>query len=199
MPKIYSDAKRMEIKEEILHEGFLMIKDYGLKKTNIAQLTKQVGIAQGTFYHFFQSKEMMIVAIIRAYQLKITKMIDDLVECNGGLGREDVENLYRWIFLKDDASIFRYLSREDLQVIISHLPKEQQISFSTARVLMESMLINVNGKKIVYDLACIYNWIQLLNFCVENRDLLAPEAFDKTFDGILENLLNEIFEIKENN
>ena len=36
----------------------------GMKKTSVEQLTKAVGIAKGSFYKFYESKEMLFFAVL---------------------------------------------------------------------------------------------------------------------------------------
>ena len=60
----FSDEKREHIRERLLSEGRELFARYGLRKTTIADLTEPVGIASGTFYRFFDSKEALYVEIL---------------------------------------------------------------------------------------------------------------------------------------
>ena len=51
MPKIYSVEKRQEIVNQLMMVGLELIRQNGIKKMSIHELTKRVGIAQGTFYN----------------------------------------------------------------------------------------------------------------------------------------------------
>src|SRR5699024_11143781 len=48
---------------------------YGFQKTSITDITKKVGIAQGTFYNFFNSKELLYFAILELEENKLTKQL----------------------------------------------------------------------------------------------------------------------------
>lgn len=194
MPKVYTDEKRIEIKEQLMTAGIELIKKYGMKKMNIEEITKKVGIAQGTFYNFFKSKEIFVCEIARAYQQKINDRMDQIVQSKGGLSREDVRSFYRTIFLDDENSVYRYLSREDIQTLITHLPAGYINDMSSSRDAIAKVFEKVKNRKELCDVDLIFNMIQLLNLAVENKDLLSEAAFEKTIDKILDNLLNEIFE-----
>jgi AcrR family transcriptional regulator len=194
MPKVYSDEKRIEIKERLMIVGVELIKVYGMKRMSIEEITKKVGIAQGTFYNFFKSKEIFVCEIARAYQQKLNDHINELVETKGSLSRGDVRAFYRATFLEDENSIYRYLSREDIQTIITRVPASYVNDISKGRDAIARVFEKVENKKEICDIDLIYNWIQLLNLAVENKDLLSEVAFEKTIDKILDNLLNEIFE-----
>ena len=63
-------ARAFDPKEKELIQNLLLIKGreffsvYGLKKTSIEDLTRAAGIAQGTFYKFYRSKEDLYFEII---------------------------------------------------------------------------------------------------------------------------------------
>ena len=42
----------------------------GMKKTSVDQLTKAVGIAKGSFYKFYESKEMLFFAVFGGHSLR---------------------------------------------------------------------------------------------------------------------------------
>jgi len=194
MPKVFSEQKRNEIKTQMLEVGLQMIKKYGMKKMSIEEITRAVGIAQGTFYNFFPSKEVFVIEIAKEYQRKINTRIDKLASEKSGLSRDDLGSFYRQIFLEDQKSVFRYLSREDIQTLMARLPEGYFQQLESSRAAMERMLTKVAGRKEKCDLDLIYNWIQLLNITVENKDLLSQIAFERTFDALLKLLLDEVFD-----
>jgi AcrR family transcriptional regulator len=60
----FSDADRERIRDRLLVEGRELFARYGLAKTTIADLTDPVGIANGTFYQFFDSKEALFIEVM---------------------------------------------------------------------------------------------------------------------------------------
>jgi len=62
----FSDEKRAYIRSELLETGRELFARYGLKKTTISDLTDPVGIANGTFYQFFDSKEALYLELLEA-------------------------------------------------------------------------------------------------------------------------------------
>jgi AcrR family transcriptional regulator len=60
----FSDAERERIRERLLAEGRELFARYGLGKTTIGDLTDAVGIANSTFYQFFDSKTALYVAVL---------------------------------------------------------------------------------------------------------------------------------------
>ena len=193
VPKIYSQEKRQEIRKQIMDIGLELIKQYGIKKMSIEQITKKVGIAQGTFYNFFDSKEMLVYGLANAYQERINQKVEEVIQIKGYLDRGNLRELYYDMILKDEDNVYRFLKREDIQAFLTRLPSECLSKISDAKMQMEINLRYVNEKKEKYDLDMIFNWIQVMNLIVENKDILIDSGIEKIVQKMIENMLDEIF------
>lgn len=80
MAKAFTEEERIEIKEKIMETALDLFHDKGTKSLNIKELTKRVGIAQGSFYSFWKDKESLIIDLIayRSIQ-KLNKIEKDFV------------------------------------------------------------------------------------------------------------------------
>lgn len=193
MPKIYSQEKRQEIRKQIMDMGLELIKQHGMRKMSIEQITKKVGIAQGTFYNFFDSKEMLVYELANAYQEKINQKMEEIIQIKGYLDRENLRELYYGMILKDEDNVYRFLKREDIQTFLTRLPSDCLSKISDAKMQMEINLRYVREKKEKYDLDVIFNWIQAMNLIVENKDILVEAGIEKMIHRMIENMLDEIF------
>jgi AcrR family transcriptional regulator len=63
VPKIFDEADKAAIKDRLVTEGKKLFQRYGLRKTSVEELARAAGIAKGTFYHFFESKEDLCFAV----------------------------------------------------------------------------------------------------------------------------------------
>ncbi len=64
MAKAFSTAEKTAIKQSIMETALDLYHDKGTKTLSIAELTKRVGIAQGSFYNFWKDKESLIIDVI---------------------------------------------------------------------------------------------------------------------------------------
>ena len=64
MPKAFTEEERIKIKEALMETALDLFHDKGTKSLSIAELTKRVGIAQGSFYHFWKDKDALIIELI---------------------------------------------------------------------------------------------------------------------------------------
>ena len=126
MVKGFDEKQRDYIYNRLMEVGKELFGRYGLKKTSIADLTKEVGIAQGTFYNFFSSKEELFFEILEKEEEKLKEgVIKDIL--SKPLTRQNFS-----IFLKesfdavDKNPIFKWLYFDnEYELLIRKLPKEK--------------------------------------------------------------------------
>lgn len=57
----------------------------GMKKTSVEQLTRAVGIAKGSFYKFYESKEMLFFAVLEGIHSELFGVADRVMSDDSGL------------------------------------------------------------------------------------------------------------------
>ncbi|MCR5665653.1 MAG: TetR/AcrR family transcriptional regulator [Eubacterium sp.] len=58
------DLQAIETKKRIIDTALNTIRDNGYEKTSVKQICKGAQITVGTFYHYFESKEMLILQLL---------------------------------------------------------------------------------------------------------------------------------------
>ncbi len=75
MGKAFTEEEVKLIRNKLLQEGEKIFVEKGLKKANIKDFTSAVGIALGSFYRFFESKEELFLELIEIYNNKIFDLL----------------------------------------------------------------------------------------------------------------------------
>jgi AcrR family transcriptional regulator len=73
--KAFSEQERERIRQRLLVRGRESFSRQGLRKTSVADLTKAAGIALGSFYLFFQSKEDLFFAVLEEEEKALREQI----------------------------------------------------------------------------------------------------------------------------
>lgn len=68
MPKGFSEHERALIQADLLAKGRELFGAHGLRKTNVEDLTRAVGISKGAFYLFYESKEALFFEILLQFE-----------------------------------------------------------------------------------------------------------------------------------
>lgn len=64
MGRAFTEEEKVKIKADIMETALDLFHDKGTKSLNIAELTRRVGIAQGSFYNFWSDKDSLIIDLI---------------------------------------------------------------------------------------------------------------------------------------
>ena len=64
MAKAFTEEEKIKIKESIMETALDLFHEKGTKSLSISELTKRVGIAQGSFYNFWKDKESLIIDLM---------------------------------------------------------------------------------------------------------------------------------------
>lgn len=127
MPKIFTEEQRAEMQEKIIAAGRALFREKGFLKTSVNSITDEVGIAKGTFYNFFLSKEMLFMTILGEFEQEKFRMIETCFSKEGN----PVEELESFLILMyqsvSEEPIFQWLYREDvIGKIMQKIPPKMQ-------------------------------------------------------------------------
>lgn len=126
MPKTYSDKEREHIKIKLKEEALACLTLYGVKKTTVDELVKRVNIPKGTFYLFYESKELLLFDVINDVHDEIqTLLIKELEKIGDKVSSQKVTELLYQLYKKvDDTSLLNLMTNGDLELIMRKLPNE---------------------------------------------------------------------------
>jgi len=80
MPKAFTTEERKIIKNSLIEKGAELFGTYGLKRTNVEDLTNAIGIAKGSFYSFYKSKEELFLDVLDQTEKKFIKEMQQLLK-----------------------------------------------------------------------------------------------------------------------
>lgn len=75
MPTGFTNDEQLKIKEDLFQAGIKLIRKYGVQRTTVDKLTKECGIAKGSFYLFYSSKEEYLAALSQYTGQKCQEML----------------------------------------------------------------------------------------------------------------------------
>lgn len=80
MSKAFSEDEKLNIKQKMMEVAIEIFHESGTKGLSIKELTKRIGIAQGSFYNFWKDKDALIMDVMQyrlAQKLEIAKQSFD--------------------------------------------------------------------------------------------------------------------------
>ncbi len=80
MPKAFTFEEKKIIKNNLIEKGAEFFGIYGLKKTNVEDITNAVGIAKGSFYSFYNSKEELFLDVLTQAEERMKKKMMQILK-----------------------------------------------------------------------------------------------------------------------
>ena len=75
----FTEYETEQLRKALLKETRRCAATLGMKKTSVDQLTKAVGIAKGSFYKFYESKEMLFFAVLENIHSELYDVADHVL------------------------------------------------------------------------------------------------------------------------
>ncbi len=127
MPKAFNNKEKSLIRSALLEKGKALFSTYGIRKTGIEDLTQAVGIAQGSFYNFFESKEDLYFEIMEAEEEALRRKLLAHVSACQGKPKDTLRNLLVLAFREiDNHPIIKQLyTHNEYEQLMRKLPQEK--------------------------------------------------------------------------
>ena len=194
MGRPFNDTEKSNIRNLLITKGRELFSIHGLKKTTIEDITREAGIAQGSFYAFFDSKEALYFKILEAEEREIAqtlrsklysieldrKNFKDFLSVSLDLivGNELIKDL---ILTDSYQSLLRKIPEATMK---RHLNDEAQLLMETIGVYQEKGIMKVADPDI---LAGMFHSLFLLHL---HKQEIGTDIFDQVI-GLLLDLISD--------
>lgn len=194
MPKIFTEQEREIIRNKLLDAGIkaLSVKHY--RDIKVDEIASAIGIAKGTFYNFFQSKEIFFYEIIQTIKEKNRISLRELFDNNIPLEKDISALLYhRYTQIK---TVYDYFSPEEMKLIVRKLPQSDlhDDSVEFARQICEHFAPENNEK----EYAVIVAMCNILGLAASNKSIFETiEAYESAVSIFCDAIAKHICRGKE--
>jgi len=126
LPKMYSDLEKEDIKKHLKNAAADCMMKYGVKKTTVDELVKIANIPKGTFYLFYESKELLLFEVIMELHKEIeNSMFQDISKVMMDMNPDNLTNVIMIAMKKVcESCLLRIMTSGDIEVLSQKLPKE---------------------------------------------------------------------------
>lgn len=126
MPRTFTDSEREYIRKRLMEEAQNCLKLYGVRKTTVDELVKRVNIPKGTFYLFYESKEILFYEVFCAFHDELqNELMSEIKALDQCVSAERLTELLLGLYQKIEGSfLYRLITNGDLELIMRKLPPE---------------------------------------------------------------------------
>lgn len=188
MPSVFSMEDRERIRKQLLTEGRRMMLERGITKTNIDELADHAGIAKGTFYNFFSSKQDFILEIIHGYQDEKLIQLKQLTEDKKGkLTVDEAFAWYKTLYRPQENPLYQ-VSKKDMDWIMDKIPAERlfrpEVDIKTGHLILSM----IEGVRDDLDVRVLANFPKMMALALENKDFMHQEVLNINFQMIVDSM-----------
>ncbi len=126
MPRGFSEQEREQIHASLIEKGKELLASYGIRRSNVEDLTKAVGISKGAFYLFYDSKEELFFEIFEQFEADYRATLVAAVRQPGESPRQRFTAFLQQTFSRWKSSpLFTHFKQEDYELLLRRLPPER--------------------------------------------------------------------------
>jgi len=190
MPKAFSKEEKERIRSLLLEKASELFARFGLRKTNIEDLTNAAGISKGAFYLFFPSKEELFLALLQEVENAQRKRISEF-ELDPQLSpAENLKAVLRFAFRYwESNNMLSKFSKEDYAYLLRKLPQNAMAENLHADEGFITGLIGQwkgLGLPLARDVETTMGLMYALFFLSLHREDLRADLHEKTMETMLD-------------
>ena len=180
MPRSYTDQEKEQIGKRRKEEAAKCIAQDGIRKTGVDEIVKRVKIPKGTFYLFYQSKELLLFEVIveqhEAMEREMQKTLIDIDWISPSI--EKLTDVFCGFYkMVDQNPILKILNSDEVELLARKLPEdvvEKHLSHDNSMV--EDIFSALPNKKI--DSESLSAAFKAIFFFTLHREEVGEENFD---------------------
>lgn len=191
MPQIFDEEGREKVRILLLESGFDLIKAHGLKKTSISDITKRAGIATGTFYNFFKTKEDFVYQII-LYKRSLSKSMLSELSNNGKIDRKGFKQYLMMLYTADN-NIFQYLSESELAQLKARWPEKYWKNSNNDQATIAAILSMLKNPNPDCDWEIVGNMFKAMALIGHGKEQMYQDKYEQTIELFIDSIVNYLF------
>ncbi len=126
MPRALTDNERDHIRQRLMEEAENCLRQYGVRKTTVDELTKKARIPKGTFYLFYESKELLFYDVLLKFHESIQQeLLHKLGELSGCITPDAMTDLLFTFYQRVESSfLYPLLTGGEIELLMQKLSPE---------------------------------------------------------------------------
>ncbi len=124
MPRAFTEPEKSRIREALITEGERLFGSHGLRRVTVEEIAAAADIAKGSFYSFFESKEVLYYEIFLRQERRLKALAQEhlasLSPPTSGAFAEFLKSSLSAV--ENEPVLMRFLKGEEYQKLMESLP-----------------------------------------------------------------------------
>lgn len=133
MPRAFSEGEQQLIRSRLLAAGKRLVAERGIRGVVVEELAREAGIAKGSFYAFYPSREDLILSVLEKWEVEFREELARGIEAAELDPRQRLEAFVLRAFevFERQPGLLRIGSR-DIEELVARLPPERLAAHQAA-------------------------------------------------------------------
>lgn len=184
MPTAFTDEELEHIRSALIQAGIRLSKELGLQKMSVEKLTAAVGIAKGSFYMFFGSKEDFILEVAEYTGAQTQKMLLSRLNGRRKMSAHEFMEFFSE-YLHSDFDLMNGLTVEDFFWLKKHIKKQVLFDPDEQIKIAELWLSLINDVRPGVDAGTFVNLIKSIYAIMEHGDTMVKASMESSVQVLL--------------
>ncbi len=193
MPKIFNENDKNLIRENLIKFGLEALESNGYKAASIEKVANQAGIAKGTFYNFFQSKEQFFYEVMLSIRDKNRNDFYEFLSTNSKIDKESMKKFLFERYAKK-KNIYHYFTSDEFNIIFRKTTDRLSLTNIDSINFSDKLLADIPNVNPRLNNEVAVNMINIIGRFAADKDLVSVESREETIEILANALACYIFE-----
>jgi len=195
MPRALTEQEKCVQCQKLIEKGKAAVISHGIRKVSVDDIAKAAGMAKGTFYQHFESKEKYLYALIEKIHHDAVSQAKQIIFSKAADGDSLRTNVVSFLKSLLDMPELAFLvqNEHDIVDLFETIPNQELQSFKQmeAELFRELLQLASINTEIVKP-GVVHNYVHAL-FLMMGSDLMTEANLSETMDLITNSLISYIF------
>ena len=191
MPRALTEQEKRRHRQKLLEKGQAVVLSQGIRRVSVDEIAKAAGMAKGSFYQHFDSKEQYLFALINDIHGKAFAQAERIILNENDL-RTNIRDFLVTLFNVPEM-VFLMKNFHDISELLESSPNREPLcAKQTEADMFKKLLLLAGTDTQKVSPGVVYNYIHAL-YLMMGSDLMLSEALPETFELMKDGLIDYIF------
>lgn len=184
MPIAFTEEEMTKLRHELILAGIRLSRELGLQRMSVEKITSAVGIAKGSFYIFFDSKEDFILEIADYANRETEKMLFSALNGRRQMSAHEFISFFN-TYIHSDYDLMGGLTVNDFFWLQKHIKKQDLFDPDAQLKTAQLWLSLINDVRDGVDVGTFINLIKSIYAIREHSDTMVKASIENSIQVIL--------------
>ena len=184
MPIAFTEEEMTKLRHELMLAGIRLSRELGLQRMSVEKITSAVGIAKGSFYIFFDSKENFILEIADYANRETEKMLFSALNGRRQMSAHEFISFFN-TYIHSDYDLMGGLTVNDFFWLQKHIKKQDLFDPDAQLKTAQLWLSLINDVRDGVDVGTFINLIKSIYAIREHSDTMVKASIENSIQVIL--------------